>query len=125
MCVCVHLDPNSGSVVAYRQGCHKGYADIERKVPMRPDSIVRLYSMTKCIVSVAAAVCLEDGVLRLDDLVSKFIPAFADIKVKGAAQGAPGAYANPSLDRHKSATQRLTDTDLLAQRRALDTCGRA
>jgi len=73
--------------IVYRHGvlahldCY-GYADMERKTPMRPDSIIRLYSMTKCIISVAVAVCLEDKLLDLQDPVSKFIPAFADVKVR-------------------------------------------
>jgi len=62
-----------------------GYADLERKIPMRPDSIVRLYSMSKCIVSVAAAMCMEDGVFQLEDDVSKYIPEFANMQVKTEA----------------------------------------
>mmetsp|Transcript_16616 Transcript_16616/g.29089 ORF Transcript_16616/g.29089 Transcript_16616/m.29089 type:complete len:674 (-) Transcript_16616:117-2138(-) len=62
-----------------------GYADLERKVPMRPDSIVRLYSMSKCIVSVAAAMCMEDGLFKLEDEVSEYIPAFAKMQVKTEA----------------------------------------
>lgn len=58
-----------------------GFADLERKVEMKPDSIVRLYSMTKCIVSAALGVCLEEGLLSLDDHVSKYIPAFANVQV--------------------------------------------
>jgi CubicO group peptidase (beta-lactamase class C family) len=54
-----------------------GYSDLERKLPMRPDSIVRLYSMSKNIVSVAVATCMEEGLLALEDPVAKFIPAFA------------------------------------------------
>jgi len=62
-----------------------GYADLERKIPMRPDSIVRLYSMSKCIVSVAAAMCMEDGLFQLEDDVSKYIPEFASMQVKTEA----------------------------------------
>lgn len=58
-----------------------GFADVERQVAMRPDTIVRLYSMTKCIVSVTLGTCLEEGLLDLDDEVSKYIPAFAALKV--------------------------------------------
>jgi CubicO group peptidase (beta-lactamase class C family) len=49
--------------------------------PMTPDAIFRLYSMTKPITSVAAMMLVEDGTLKLDDPVSKFIPAFAETKV--------------------------------------------
>jgi CubicO group peptidase (beta-lactamase class C family) len=49
--------------------------------PMTADSIFRLYSMTKPITSVAAMMLVEEGKLRLDDPLSKYIPAFADTKV--------------------------------------------
>eukprot|EP00928_Gymnodinium_smaydae_P008910 TRINITY_DN13289_c0_g1_i1.p1 TRINITY_DN13289_c0_g1~~TRINITY_DN13289_c0_g1_i1.p1 ORF type:complete len:595 (+),score=155.74 TRINITY_DN13289_c0_g1_i1:72-1787(+) len=59
-----------------------GYADLERRLPMRPDSIVRLYSMSKCVVSVAVGILMEEGKLALEDPVAKFIPAFASPMVK-------------------------------------------
>ncbi|MET0878674.1 MAG: serine hydrolase domain-containing protein, partial [Tardiphaga sp.] len=49
--------------------------------PMTEDAIFRLYSMTKPVTSVAAMMLVEDGALKLDDPVSKYIPAFADTKV--------------------------------------------
>src|SRR4051812_43246468 len=42
--------------------------------PMTGDTIFRLYSMSKPITSVAAMMLVEDGALKLDDAVSKFIP---------------------------------------------------
>ena len=48
---------------------------------MTRDTIFRLYSMSKPITSVAAMMLVEDGKLALDDPVSKYIPAFADVKV--------------------------------------------
>ena len=58
---------------------------------MREDSIFRIYSMTKPIVSVAAMMLVEQGKLSLADPVSKFIPAFADTKVGVESQDASGA----------------------------------
>jgi CubicO group peptidase (beta-lactamase class C family) len=49
--------------------------------PMAKDSIFRIYSMTKPIVSVAIMVLLEDGHFILNDPVAKFIPEFATQKV--------------------------------------------
>jgi CubicO group peptidase (beta-lactamase class C family) len=49
--------------------------------PMTADSIFRIYSMSKPITTVAAMMLVEDGKLRLDDPLSKYIPAFADVKV--------------------------------------------
>src|ERR1700677_4488388 len=45
------------------------------------DAIFRIYSMTKPIVSVAAMTLVEDGRLLISDPVSKYIPAFAQMKV--------------------------------------------
>ncbi|WP_027554139.1 serine hydrolase [Bradyrhizobium sp. Cp5.3] len=49
--------------------------------PMAHDSIFRLFSMTKPIVSVGVMALIEDGHLLLSDPVAKFIPEFADQKV--------------------------------------------
>jgi CubicO group peptidase (beta-lactamase class C family) len=49
--------------------------------PMALDSIFRIFSMTKPIVSVAIMALLEDGHLLLGDPVAKFIPEFANQKV--------------------------------------------
>lgn len=48
---------------------------------MTDDAIFRLYSMSKPITSVAAMMLVEDGKLALNDPLSKYIPAFADVKV--------------------------------------------
>lgn len=53
----------------------------EDGVAWSDDTIVRLYSMTKPITSVAAMMLYEEGAFELKDPVSKFIPAFADARV--------------------------------------------
>src|SRR5882672_12434091 len=58
-----------------------GVRDVATKLPMDADTIFRLYSMSKPITSVAAMMLVEDGKLSLNDPVSKYIPAFADVKV--------------------------------------------
>ncbi len=58
-----------------------GVRDVESKRPMTADTIFRLYSMSKPVTSVAAMMLVEEGKLSLDDPVSKYIPAFADVKV--------------------------------------------
>ena len=49
--------------------------------PMTDDAIFRIYSMTKPIVSAAAMMLVEEGRLLITDPVSKYIPAFANLKV--------------------------------------------
>ena len=59
---------------------------------MTPDTIFALHSMTKPITSVAAMMLIDAGKLALQDSVSKFIPAFAEVKVlveTTAADGSP------------------------------------
>jgi CubicO group peptidase (beta-lactamase class C family) len=46
-----------------------------------PDSLWRVYSMTKPITAMAAMILIEQGRIGLDDPVSKYIPAFARMKV--------------------------------------------
>ena len=58
-----------------------GVRDVASKAPMTDDTIFRLYSMTKPITSVAAMMLVDEGKLRLDDPVAKYIPSFAKAKV--------------------------------------------
>jgi CubicO group peptidase (beta-lactamase class C family) len=58
-----------------------GSRDLEAGLPVEPDTLWRIYSMTKPVTSVAAMVLYEEGALELSDPVSKFIPAFAGVRV--------------------------------------------
>jgi CubicO group peptidase (beta-lactamase class C family) len=58
-----------------------GLMDIEDEKPMKRDTIFRFYSMTKPITSVAAMILFEEGKLKLDDPVLKYIPEFKESKV--------------------------------------------
>ncbi len=84
-----HVGPNkvSGAVTLLaRRGelVHQeclGLMDRENNLPMRPDAIFRIYSMTKPIIAVALMTLYERGHFQLFDPVSKFIPAFGELKV--------------------------------------------
>ena len=58
-----------------------GMRDIENKKPVQPDTIFRIYSMSKPITSVAAMILYEEGYFQLDTPVSQFIPEFENMKV--------------------------------------------
>jgi CubicO group peptidase (beta-lactamase class C family) len=58
-----------------------GWADIDSHRPMALDTRMRFSSMTKPVTAVAAMMLVEQGVLGLDDPVSRYIPAFSDILV--------------------------------------------
>jgi CubicO group peptidase (beta-lactamase class C family) len=58
-----------------------GMMDQKAKKAMRPDTIFRIYSMTKPITSVAVMMLYEQGKLKPDDPISKYIPEFNGLKV--------------------------------------------
>ena len=58
-----------------------GYQDLARKVPMRQDTIFRIYSMTKPITGVAMMKLYEQGKWHPDDPLSRYIPEFANLQV--------------------------------------------
>lgn len=58
-----------------------GKRDVASGDAMKPDSIFRIYSMTKPLASVAAMMLVEDGVLQVGDPVSRWLPAFRTMKV--------------------------------------------
>jgi CubicO group peptidase (beta-lactamase class C family) len=70
-----------------------GVRDPGTKVPMTPDTIFRIYSMSKPITTVAAMMLVEEGKLQLDEPLSKYVPAFADVKVGVERKGEDGATA--------------------------------
>ena len=51
-----------------------GTLDLETGTPMRLDSLIRIYSMTKPITSAGALMLVDDGKLDLDEPVTKFFP---------------------------------------------------
>ena len=82
-----------GDNIAYYQAI--GFQDRDKKTAMKRDSIFRLASMTKPIVSVAAMMLVEEGKLDLMAPVSHYLPEFRDLKV-GVEQADP-ATGKPTL----------------------------
>ena len=65
-----------------------GLSDVARNKSMRPDTIFRIYSMTKPLTSTAIMMLYEEGRFQLDDPISRFIPAFANPRVMvGGSRG--------------------------------------
>jgi CubicO group peptidase (beta-lactamase class C family) len=87
-----------------------GMQDPTRGTPMALDSIFRIYSMTKPIVSVAAMTLVEEGKLGLHEPISKYIPEFKDMTVGvetfNPAMGTSTFYTVP-------AKRQITVQDLL------------
>ncbi|HEX2105571.1 MAG TPA: serine hydrolase domain-containing protein [Solirubrobacteraceae bacterium] len=65
-----------------------GRRDLESGAPVEPDTLWRIYSMTKPVTSVAAMMLWEEGAFELKDPVARFIPAFEAVRVyvRGSAQ---------------------------------------
>ena len=78
--------PGSITLVARRgQPCYldvAGRRDVERDTPMTADTIVRIYSMTKPVTSVALMTLYERGLFSLDDPVHRYIPAWKGLRVR-------------------------------------------
>ena len=71
-----------------------GKADVGTGRPLRQDSIVRIYSMTKPITAIAALVLVEQGKLRLDQPIAEFLPELKAPKVfVGGTADAPELVA--------------------------------
>ena len=83
-----------------------GMMDVEAEKPMTPDTIFRIASMTKPITSVAVMMLYEEGHFRLNEPVSKFIPAFKEMFVLPPEDAEDSAQPVP-------ATQQITIWNLL------------
>ena len=70
-----------------------GYSDVERERRLTSDDLMRFYSMTKPVTSVAAMMLYEQGRFQLDDEVSRFVPA-------------PARHAGPRLGGGRRDVQR-------------------
>ncbi|HEY7466295.1 MAG TPA: serine hydrolase domain-containing protein [Dehalococcoidia bacterium] len=96
-----------------------GQSDLETGKPVERDTIFRIYSMTKPIVSVALMTLYEEGRFQIDDPVSKFIPQLKGLKVlAGGTTDAP-QLRDPSREmtvadllRHTSGLASRTDSVL-------------
>src|ERR1700726_4411688 len=72
----------------------QGFADVERRAPMKDDTIFRIYSMTKPITRVAFMMLFEEGRVALDEPVHKYIPEWKDLGVFQAGT-APAFLTRP------------------------------
>jgi len=73
-----------------------GFADKEREVAVRDDTIFRIYSMTKPITSIALMMLFEEGRLQLTDPVHKFIPSWKNQRVWVKGEGKSMELRSPS-----------------------------
>ncbi|RJL35456.1 serine hydrolase domain-containing protein [Bailinhaonella thermotolerans] len=72
--------------IAHLSAC--GHRDVAAGLPVEPDTLFRIYSMSKPVTSVALMTLYEEGRLLLTDPVAMYLPEFADMRVY---QGGPAA----------------------------------
>jgi CubicO group peptidase (beta-lactamase class C family) len=80
-----------------------GHSELETNKPFQEDTIVRLYSMTKPITTVAAMMLYEENAFQLDDPIYRYIPAFREMQV----------WQGGSLDNTKAAERPITVRHLM------------
>jgi CubicO group peptidase (beta-lactamase class C family) len=104
--------PGSIALVARRgQVCYldvAGQRDLERGTDMTADTIVRIYSMTKPVTSVALMILYERGLFSLSDPVHRFIPQWRKLRVRTA--GSHPLFASEPCARHMTIRDLLMHT---------------
>ncbi len=113
---------------------HTGLLDVETGAPLQADSLLRIYSMTKPITSVAAMQLVEEGRLELDAPVARFFPEWNAMRVFADGEPAPvetqvtarhllmhtsglsyGYYGDTPVDRMYRAAGLIDDWDYLTR----------
>ena len=88
-------------------GC-SGQRDLATGAPMEPDTVFRVYSMTKPITSVALMTLYEEGRFQLDDPVARFIPELGGLRVW--EDGTPLSFRTCYPERDMTVRDLLTHT---------------
>jgi CubicO group peptidase (beta-lactamase class C family) len=87
-----------------------GKQNVAAGVPMAPDSIFRIASMTKPVTSVAVMMLVQEGDIGLDDPVSQYLPAFEDKPVIESFNAADKTYTVRPATRPVTVRHLLTHT---------------
>jgi CubicO group peptidase (beta-lactamase class C family) len=88
-----------------------GWRDVEAGAPMTRDTLFRIASMTKPVTSIAALMLLEEGKLRLEDPITRWLPEFSGMQVLKDPAG-------PIEDTYPAARD-ITVEDLMTHRAGL------
>jgi serine beta-lactamase-like protein LACTB, mitochondrial len=65
-----------GGEIVWAEGF--GWADLEKRVPVSPDVTFRIGTASTALTSAAVGLLLEDGRLKLDDVIQTYVPAFPE-----------------------------------------------
>ena len=106
--------PNAQTLIARRgRIVHResfGYSDLEKKTAARKDDIYRIASQTKAMVTVGLMMEFEKGKFLLEDPVSKYIPAFAEMRVIKEIDPDTKSYITEAANRPITIRDLLTHT---------------
>jgi CubicO group peptidase (beta-lactamase class C family) len=87
-----------------------GKMNVARNLPMQKDTIFRIASMTKAVTSVGVMQLVEQGRIRLDDQVAKYIPRLKNPQVLTKVDEQAGTYETRPASREITIRQLLTHT---------------
>jgi len=78
-----------------------GHRDVEAGLPMTRDTLFRIASMTKPVTSIAALMLMEEGKLRLEDPIARWLPVHLEIHVANDVKkvSRPPPFVRSTLDR--------------------------
>jgi CubicO group peptidase (beta-lactamase class C family) len=91
-----------------------GTASVALNRPVAPDSLFRIASMTKPITSLAVMMLYQQGLLALDDPVTKYLPEFSRMRVLTAWHEGDATYESRPPSRAITLRDLLTHTSGLA-----------
>ena len=87
-----------------------GKSSTQRNAPMAKDTIFNIASMTKAVTSVAIMMLVDEGKLKLDDDVAKYLPKYKDPLVISKFNSADGSYDTRPAKRPITIRHLLTHT---------------
>ena len=63
-----------------------GWANVEKRVPISTNTLFAIFSMTKTFTGAAVMCAIDEGRMSLDDPVSKYLPEYADIRMRDGSR---------------------------------------
>ena len=118
----VTLIAREGKIVHFEA---QGYLDFDSRKPVPKDAIFRLYSNSKPIAGVGIMILYEEGLLNLDDPVSKYIPAFKNPVVLSSNNAERTEPGPPPMIPTVPARREITIRDCLRNTTGLATLQRS
>jgi methyl acetate hydrolase len=98
-----------------------GLMDVGKQKPMTKDAIFRIASMTKPVTSAVVMMLVEEGKLRLDDPVSKYLPSFKDREIIATFDPKDSSFTTKKASKEVLIRHLLSNTSGLAYTFANDT----